>query len=324
MASIAIEEQGVGPGAAVLRRKPSFFDELRRAFRGVRREETISGYLFLLPNLLGFLTFTLFPIVVAVAITFTEWNLASQPVFIGLRNFVTLVQDELFWKTLGNTFYFTFGAVIPGVLTAFCLAILMNRKMKGVIFLRTLYFLPQITLMVAVALVWSWLYHPEAGMINFLLRKIGIDGPRWLLSTKWAMPAIILMSNWKGIGWSMLVLLAGLQGIPEEYYEAAEIDGASSLQRLVHVTVPMLSPTIFFVVVTSLIGAFQGFDQFSVMTGGGPAYATTTLVMYIYRNGFEWFKMGYGGAIASALFVCVLIITLAQWRLARTWVYGFD
>jgi multiple sugar transport system permease protein len=299
-------------------------EQLRHAFRGVQREETISGYLFLLPNLLGFLAFTIFPIGFAAAITFTSWNLASPPVFVGLQNFATLFQDELFWKTMWNTFYFTFGAVIPGVLTAFVLAILMNRKMRGVIFLRTVYFLPQITLMVAVALVWSWLYHPEVGLINFLLAKVGIRGPGWLMSTTWAMPAMIMMSNWKGVGYAMLILLAGLQGIPEEYYEAAEIDGATSLQRLWHVTVPMLSPTLFFVFVTSLIGAFQGFDQFSVMTGGGPAYATTTLVMYIYRNGFEWFKMGYGGAVASALFVCILIITLIQWRLARVWVFGFE
>jgi multiple sugar transport system permease protein len=305
-------------------RKPGFLTELRRAFGGIRREETLSGYLFLLPNLLGFLTFTLFPLATAAFITFTDWNLASSPVFVGLQNFDTLVHDDLFWKTMGNTFYFTFGAVIPGVFTAFWLAILMNRKMKGVILLRTLYFLPQITLMVAVAMIWSWLYHPDAGLFNFLLDKIGIEGPKWLHSTVWAMPAIILMSNWKGVGWAMLVLLAGLQGIPEEFYEAAEIDGASALQRLWHVTLPMLSPTLFFVVVTSLIGAFQGFDQFSVMTGGGPAYATTTLVMYIYRNGFQWFKMGYGGAIASALFVCILIITLIQWRLARSWVFGFE
>jgi multiple sugar transport system permease protein len=175
------------------------FGRFRRAFSGLQREESISGYLFLLPNFLGFLVFTLLPILFAFLITLTEWDLVSPPKFVGLLNFGTLIKDDLFWKTLGNTFYFTFGAVPIGIFTAFWLALLMNRKMKGVVFLRTVYFLPQITLMVAVAMVWSWLYQPEFGLINYLLAKVGIAGPRWLSSTIWAMPALIIMSNWKGI-----------------------------------------------------------------------------------------------------------------------------
>lgn len=315
---------GTGLQALAASGGTGFLSELRESFTGLRREETIAGYLFILPNFLGFLAFSLLPIGFALYITFTDWSLAKPPVFIGLQNFRTLLNDPLFWKTLWNTAYYTFVAVPTGVFIAFWLAILMNRKMRGVLFFRTIYFLPQITLTVAAAIVWSWLYHPELGLFNYLLGLIGIEGPRWLQSTTWAMPAIIIMGNWHGIGFAMLILLAGLQGIPEEYYEAAEIDGANGWQRLRFVTVPLLTPTIFFVVVTSLIGAFQGFDQFYVMTQGGPAKATTTLVLYIFQNGFTFFKMGYGAALAFMLFLCILVITLVQWRLADRWVYGFQ
>lgn len=294
-----------------------------RSFTGLQGEETLAGYLFILPNFLGFLIFSLFPIIFAAYITFTEWNLAKPPLFVGFQNFVTLFDDPLFWKTLFNSAYYTFVAVPTGVFIAFWLALLMNRKMWGTVFFRTIYFLPQITLTVAAAVVWSWLYHPELGLFNYLLGLIGIEGPRWLQSTTWAMPAVIIMGNWHGIGFAMLILLAGLQGIPNEYYEAAEIDGANGRQRLRYITLPLLTPTIFFVVVTSLIGAFQGFDQFYVMTNGGPAKATTTLVLYIFQNGFTFFKMGYGSALAFMLFLCILAITLIQWRLADRWVYGF-
>ena len=304
--------------------KSSFLGELRRAFTGVRREETISAYLFLLPNLLGFLAFSLLPIAFAFYIMFTEWDLAGDPSFVGTQNFVTLWNDRLFWKTLGNTFYYTFVAVPTGVFIAFWLALLMNRKMKGVLFFRTVYFLPQITLTVAAAIVWNWIYHPELGLLNYWLGLLGIQGPAWIHSTTWAMPSVIIMSNWQGIGFAMLIILAGLQGIPQEYYDAAEIDGANAWQRLRYITVPLLTPTIFFVVVVSLIGAFQGFDQFFVLTQGGPAKSTTTLVMYIFQNGFAFFKMGYGAALAAILFGCILIITLAQWYLAKKWVYGFE
>jgi len=305
-------------------RKVGLRAELRRAFTGLQREETISAYLFLLPNFLGFLAFSLLPIGFAFYIMFTDWDLAGDPAFTGAQNFVTLWNDRLFWKTLWNTFYYTFVAVPTGVFIAFWLALLMNRKMKGVLFFRTVYFLPQITLTVAAAIVWNWIYHPELGLLNYLLGSIGIQGPRWIHSTAWAMPSVIIMSNWQGIGFAMLILLAGLQGIPQEYYDAAEIDGASGWQRLRFFTIPLLTPTIFFVVVVSLIGAFQGFDQFYVLTQGGPAKATTTLVMYIFQNGFSFFKMGYGAALAAVLFVCILIITLFQWYLAKKWVYGFE
>ena len=306
------------------KKKRTSWQEFKSAFTGLRREETIAGYLFLLPNLIGFVVFFLFPILFAFYIMFTDWNLSDERQFIGLANFETMVNDRLFWKSVTNSFYYTFVAVPTGIFIAFWLALALNRKIRGIIFFRTVYFLPQITLTVAAATIWRWIYQPEIGLINYILSLIGIDGPNWIFDTNWAMPAVIIMSNWQGIGFAMLILLAGLQGIPEEFYEAASIDGASAWQRMRFVTLPMLSPAIFFVVVTSLIGAFQAFDQFFILTQGGPADATTPLTLYIFNNAFKFFKMGYGAALAAVLFVIILIITVIQWQLAKRWVFGFE
>lgn len=292
------------------------------AWHGVRRNETIAGYLFLLPNFLGFLVFSLFPILASFALTLTDWNLIGERKFVGLDNFRRLLSDELFWKTARNTFYYTVAAVPAGVFIAFWLALLLNRQMRGVVFFRTIFFLPHVTLTVAIALVWAWIYHPELGLLNFGLSLVGIDGPRWLQSTAWAMPAVVIMSNWKGIGYAMLVFLAGLQAIPQDLVEAATVDGASWFQRLRHIVVPLLAPTTFFILVTSFIGAMQAFDQFYVMTQGGPAYSTTTLVMYVFQNGFQWFRMGYAATVAVALFACIFAVTALQWRFGQAWVYG--
>ena len=188
--------------------------EFRSAFTGLRREESIAGYLFLLPNLLGFIVFMLFPILFAFYIMLTDWSLAKEPQFIGLKNFDTMINDRLFWKSLGNSFYYTFVAVPTGIFIAFWLALALNRKMRGIIFFRTVYFLPQITLTVAAATIWRWIYQPEIGMINHVLDLIGIEGPKWIHNTKWAMPSVIIMSNWQGIGFAMLILLAGFAGYP--------------------------------------------------------------------------------------------------------------
>ncbi len=300
------------------------FSELRSAFTGLRRSETIAGYIFILPNFLLFMAFTLFPIAFAFYLTFTDWDLSGATRYVGFANFAAMLDDPLFWKTTGNTFYYTFVAVPTGVFVAFWLAVMMNRQIWGRITYRTLYFLPHVTLAAASALVWNWIYHPDLGLLNYLLGRIGIDGPPWLHSTTWAMPSVIIMSNWMGIAPAILILLAGLQGIPTELLEAAEIDGAGAWQKMRSVTLPLLTPALFFVVVTSLIGAMQTFTQFYIMTQGGPAYATTPLVLYIFRNAFEFYKMGYAAAIAIALFSIILVITIIQWRVAKTWVYGFE
>ena len=293
-----------------------------RRWSGLTRKRAINGYLFLLPNFLGFLAFSVFPIGVAIYLTFTDWDLASTPRFTGLGNFVRMIDDWLFHRAMVNTFYYTFVAVGSGIVIAFFLALLINRKMRGVLIFRVVYFLPQVTLTVAAAIVWLWIYHPEFGLVNYLLGLLGIKGPFWLTNSKWAMPAIIIMSNWKGVGYAMLVFLAGLQGIPEELYEAAIVDGASGLRQLWHITIPMVSPTTFFVLTTSLIGAFQAFDQFYVMTKGGPSFSTTTLVLHIFNNGFQYFKMGYSTSMAAVLSICILVITLIQWKAAGWWVHS--
>ncbi len=290
---------------------------------GLRRQEEVAGFLFILPNFIGFLVFLVFPILSAVYLTFTDWDLGAAPVFNGLENFRAMINDDIFRKAFGNTFYYTFVAVPTGVFLAFCLALGVNRPMRGVFAFRLIYFLPHVTLTVAAAIVWAWIYHPEFGLINYLLGLMNIQGPNWLFNSKSAMPALIIMSNWKGIGYAMLIFLAGLQGIPQELYEAAIMDGANGWYRLLKITIPMLSPTTFFVLTTSFIGAFQGFDQFYIMTQGGPSFATTTLVLHIFNNGFSYFKMGYASAMAFVLFLCILLITLVQWTSARTWVHGF-
>lgn len=288
-----------------------------KSFKRSRIREALAGYLFLTPNLLGFLAFSLIPIIASIMLTFSRWNLASPPKFIGLKNYSYLINDELFWKYLLNTFYYA-GLTVPlTIFVGFFLAYLLNRKIRGVVFFRTIYFLPSDTLIVAVAVIWSWLYNADFGLFNYVLGKLGIQGPNWLQSRTWAMPAIIIMGVWKGSGYAMLIYLAGLQGIPEEYYEASEIDGAGWWQQIRFITVPLIFPTTFFILVTSTIGAIQGFDQFYVMTRGGPAGATTTLVYYIFQNAFEWFNMGYAATAAAALFVIIMTITLLQWRFSK-------
>ena len=285
------------------------------------QKEKIAGLGFLSPNLIGFAIFSLLPIIASLFLTFTSWNLATHPRFVGLGNFFNLLKDELFWKYLWNTFYYAIGTIPLTVILSFFLAFLLNRKIHGIVFFRTLYFLPSITLLAAIAIVWSWLYNADFGLFNYFLGKLGITGPRWLQSKTWAMPAIIIMGIWKGVGYSMLIFLAGLQSIPEQYYEAAEIDGADGWHKITHITIPLISPTTFFVLVTTTIGAIQGFDQFYIMTRGGPSGATTTLVYYIFQNAFEWFKMGYAATLAMMLFIIVLVLTLLQWRLANKWVF---
>lgn len=286
-------------------------------FKRSRFREAVAGYFFLIPNFFGFLAFSLIPIIASFALTFTKWNLASSPQFIGFRNYEKLFTDELFWKYLWNTFYYTILVVPLTIIVGFSLAYLLNRKIRGIIFFRTVYFLPSVTLIVAVAVIWSWLYNADFGLFNFILGKFGIEGPNWLQSKTWAMPAIVIMGVWKGSGYSMLIYLAGLQSIPEEYYEAAKIDGAGWWQQIRLITIPLIFPTTFFILITSTIGAIQGFDQFYVMTRGGPAGATTTLVYYIFQNAFEWFNMGYAATAAAVLFVIIMVITLLQWRFAK-------
>ena len=312
-------------------RTPKSYKTSWSEMSGLARREAVEGYLFLLPNMLAFLVFLLFPMVAAVYFAFTNYDLQWPPRFTLFQNYQVMFGSNLFWQVFGQTFYWAFGMVPATIVLALILAMLINRKMMGVLTYRLIYFVPHVTLSVAAAIVWLWVYHPEVGFLNLVLRQIGLigqgalmeEGPQWLLTRRTAMPSLILMGWWKGIGFAMLIFLAGLQGIPLELYEAANMDGANARQRFFGITLPMLSPALFFVMVTSIIGAFQGFDVFYLMTRGGPANATTTMVLHIYNNGFIYLKMGYASALAMVLFGTIMIFTLIQWVYAKNWVHGF-
>ncbi len=278
------------------------------------------AFLFLLPYLIGLFVFILGPFLASFIISFKKWDLFTPPSFVGFLNYTRLIHDPLFWKSLLNTFYFAFTAVPGGIAIALFFAILMNNNLRGIKFFRALYFMPVFTPMIAVAMVWNWLYEPQYGLINTLLSYIGINGPDWLGSEKWAMLSIVIMSIWKGFGYSMIIYLAALQDIPQAYYEVADIEGATPIQKFTHVTFPLLTPITFFLVVMNIITSMQVFDQMYVMTRGGPNDATLTVVYYLYKNGFVYFKMGYASSIAWALFFITFIFTLIQLKLQKKWV----
>ncbi|MFF1819545.1 carbohydrate ABC transporter permease [Kribbella sp. NPDC058245] len=286
-----------------------------------RNRESLTAWLFILPSLIGFLIFTAGPVVAAGVISLLDWNLFSPPTWVGLRNFARLGPDPTFWSALGNTAYFTLVSVPLTMLVSLLLALLLNQGLKRIAVFRSLLLLPYATITVAVAFVWIWLYIPHDGLVNAVLGWFGIDGPQWLISDHWAMPALILMSVWKSFGFGMVVFLAGLQAIPQQLYEAARVDGTTSWQTFRHVTLPMLSPALFFVIVTSIIGSFQVFDQALIMTNGGPGTRTTTLVMYIYRTGFENYDQGYAAAQSLVLFAFIVLITAAQFTMQRKLVH---
>lgn len=282
----------------------------------------IWAFLMLLPNVIGFLMFLFLPVLATFAISFTDWDLSTRIGFIGLDNYQELVRDDVFRQVVWNTLYFTAVSVPVGVVVSLVLAVALNQKIRFVRFYRAAFFIPVISSFVAIAILWQWIYNPQFGLLNYGLGWLGIKGPLWLTSPTWAMPAVIIASIWKNLGFNMLIFLAGLQSISETYYEAAEIDGASRLAMFWHITVPLLSPTTFFITVISIINSFQVFDAVYLMTQGGPARATSVLVYYVYENAFQYFQMGYASAIAYALFFLVLIVTFIQfWRQKKLSIY---
>lgn len=284
--------------------------------------EAVWGYLFIGPSILGVLAFTLLPVLAALGISFTEWDLITAPRFAGLSNYRTLWGDPTFTKVLRNTLYYTAGSVPLNLVLSLLLAVALNQKIRGLAFYRTAYFLPVVSSMVAVSLIWSWLYNTNYGLINALLIRLGLPPVGWLTTSQWAMPAVIITSVWKSLGFNMIIFLAALQDVPQVLYDAAKIDGANSRQLFRHVTLPMITPAAFFVLVMSIIGSFQAFDQVYIMTDGGPARSTTVIVYYIWQNAFEFFKMGYASAMAYVLFVLVLAATVIQWCVRGRWVFG--
>lgn len=296
-------------------------------FAANRRREMLAAYLFLLPNFLGFVVFMAGPLLASLGISMLEWNLLGAPVWRGLDNYVRLISDDDFWSSLRATAYYMGGSVPLGVVTALLLAVALNQKIRGITIYRTIYFIPVVSSMIAVALMWRWMYNPTSGILNHALNSlftmVGLpwSAPDWLQSRTWAMPAIIVMSVWKGLGYNMVLYLAGLQGIPQHLYEAADIDGATGWHKFWNITLPLLTPTTFFIVIISIIGSFQIFEQAYIMTQGGPARATVTTVYYIYENGFQWYRMGYASAVAWVLFALIMVVTMIQWRFQDKWVF---
>lgn len=293
----------------------------RREGLSLAAREALTAYLFVLPGLAGFLVFMVIPVVVSLGLSLFEWELLLPPRFAGLSNYQALLKDKQFHQVLRNTVYYVAGVVPLNIVMSLGLALWLNQRLRMIGFYRSVFFLPVVTVTVAVSLIFKFMYEPQVGLINTALRALGLPGPNWLGTTAWAMPALTLMSVWKGFGYNMVLFLAGLQGIPRTVYEAASIDGAGTWQRFRHITLPLLSPTTFFAVVMTIISSFQVFDQARVMTNGGPASATNTIVLYIFQNGFEYFKMGYASAVAWVLFAAIFLLTLLQMRLQRQWVH---
>lgn len=286
-------------------------------------KETFTAYLYLLPATVVLVTFHFAPVFYAFYVSLLDWNYISpNPTFVGFANYAALLKDSDFITSLINTVYYVIGTVPTSMAVALFVAILLNQKIRGLAWYRTVYFLPVITAANAVAIIWFWIYHPDySGLLNGLLDRLGLPIQSWLLDPKWAMPCIILMSIWKGLGYNVVIFLAGLQNISSEYYEAAQIDGAKGWSMFRYITWPLLSPTTFFVLIISVIGSFQVFSQVYVMTRGGPLKSTLVVVYYLYKIGFEDFKMGYASAMAYALFVIIFTLTLLQRKYIGSRVY---
>ncbi|CAN5556094.1 sugar ABC transporter permease [soil metagenome] len=285
-----------------------------------RRRDNIAGFLFISPWIIQFVFLIAAAMIVSLGISFGETDLFNGYKFVGLANYARMWNDELFWKSLRVTAYYTFVLVPSGIVISLGIALLMNQKVKFVGLWRTLYYLPSVVQGVAVALLWGYVLNPRFGLLNVGLKAIGIQGPKWLFSETWAVPSFILMGLW-GAGGAMLLYLAGLQGIPTPLYEAAEIDGANSWNRFIHITIPMLTPTIYFNLLLNIIGSFQVFTSAQIMTDGGPNNATLTQVLYLYHMGFVNFQFGYASALAWALFVIIMVFTVLVMRSGNSWVH---
>lgn len=288
----------------------------------LRGREAISFYLFVLPWVVGFLIFTLGPIIASLVFSFTDYDIMLTPSLIGLANFRELFQDPLFYTSLYNTIYIVLLAVPLGMLVSFTIALLLNQRVRFLAAYRTAYFLPSIVPAVASAALWLYLLQPQWGLVNGFLESVGITGPGWLSSEVWSKPAIIMMMVWAA-GNTMIIYLAGLQDIPQSLYEAAAIDGANEWSKFWRITLPLMTPSLFFTLVLGIIGTFQIFAQIFVLTDGmgGPQNSTLVYMIYLYRNGFNFFRMGYASAMAWVLFVLILLLTWLQFKGAQRWVY---
>jgi multiple sugar transport system permease protein len=283
--------------------------------RSFLKNQGPAAFLFLSPTLIIFSTFVLFPVVFSLYLSFHKWNMfSSEHTFIGLDNYARIVQTAEFWMVLKHTLVYTLGTVPLNMAIALGVAYFLNKHIKGKKLLRVMFFTPVVISPVAAAVIWRWIYEPNFGILNYALGWIGIGPVNWLNDPTAAMFSLVIMGVWKSFGVNMVLFSAGLQGIPEHYYEAAQIDGARPLQRFWHITLPLLSPTTFFILVMSVIGSFQVFDIVYVLTSGGPLDSTKVLVFYLYEHAFKYFEMGYASAVAYAMFALIFALTLLQMR----------
>ncbi len=293
-----------------------------RRRRGPRSGEGWWALLFLAPTLIGLALLSAGPILASFGISLTKWDLLTPPQFVGLDNFANLLNDSRFTVSLRNTAFYVLLSVPIGMALALGLALALNQPLRGIALIRTAYFLPVVTSATAVGLVWAWIYSPASGLLNQFIGVVGIPPQKWITDPFWAMPAIIAMSIWQGLGINVIIFLAGLQAIPQEYYDAASVDGAARWSRFRHVTLPMLTPSLFFTGILSLIGSFQVFDQVYILARPGkPTEATITIVYFIYESGFKFFRMGEAAAASWILFMIVAVLTVIYFRSQKRWVH---
>lgn len=282
--------------------------------------ESLNAWIFVLPWILGFFLFTGGPILASLVISFTHWDIVNPPQWAGLANYESMLSDPLFFQSLKVTTMYALVAVPLQIVVGLFVAILLNTKIRLIGLYRTLFYLPAVLPIVSVAVMWRWILSRDWGLINWFLSLFGVHGPGWLSEPEWALPALILMSLW-GVGAGMLIYLAGLQGIPSDLYEAAKVDGAGRWAQFLYVTLPMISPVILFQLVVGLIAAFQVFAQPFIMTQGGPQNATLFYLLHLFRNAFEFFRMGYASALSWVLFMYIAILTLLIFRFSAAWVF---
>ena len=294
--------------------------KFQNLLQNIFNNERIAGWVFILPALLGTLIFIVIPVICSFGLSFTKWDLLNPIRFVGLDNYKEIFSEALFFKIFWNTVVFAISTSVLGVIIPLILACILNSKIRGSEFYKSAYFLPFITPMIVIGVVWEWIFDPNIGLLNHILH-LHIN---WLYDTHFAMPALIIVSVWKLIGYNMVIFLSSLSGISQSMFEAAKIDGATPFQTFKNVTIPLLSPSIFFVVIITAISSFQVFDLIYLMTQGGPLDSTNVLVYAIYKNAFEYFNVGKASAIAYVLFFIILVLTLVQWSLRKKLVYNED
>lgn len=300
------------------------FGKVEKRKSSLYKEEHRIAFLFIIVPVIGFVIFALIPFLISLYASFTDWNGIGQMNFIGLENYKNLFQDNYFWQTLGNTFYLMIGIPV-GLLLSFLLASALTRNIRGKTTFRVIYYIPVVSSLAAISILWQWAYNGDFGLVNQVLDIFGVQGPNWLENISTVKPAIIIMTVWKGMGYSMLLYIAAIQSVPNSYYEAADLDGASSFQKFKYITWPMVKPITFFLIVTNIIAGSQIFTEINIMTPtGGPQYSSATIVWYLWREAFNNWKMGYASAMAVILGLLIFIITALQFYINRKSDYKLD